>query len=83
VLLTVHPRAVAIHVERPSGSPRNTWRSEITSIETLGDLCRVQFEDPVPLIAEITAAARLSLGLEPGATAWVAIKATEIQAFPD
>ena len=83
VLLTIHPRAVAIHVERPGGSPRNAWRSAVTSIETLGDLCRVQFEDPVPLIAEITAAARLALGLEPGTTAWVAIKATEIQVLPD
>ncbi|MCJ7726772.1 MAG: ABC transporter ATP-binding protein, partial [Acidimicrobiia bacterium] len=25
VLLTIHPRAVAIHPERPAGSPRNTW----------------------------------------------------------
>jgi molybdate transport system ATP-binding protein len=83
VLLTIHPRAVAIHPERPGGSPRNTWGSAITSIETLGDLCRVQFEGPVPLIAEITTAARRSLGLEPGMTAWVAIKATEIQVLPD
>lgn len=83
VLLTIHPRAVAIHPERPSGSPRNTWESAITSIETLGNLCRVQFEDPVPLIAEITTASQHSLGLVPGMTAWVAIKATEIQVLPD
>jgi len=82
VLLTVHPRAVSIYPERPEGSPRNTWPSTITSIEALGDLCRIQFGNPLPLTAEITAGARLSLGLEPGREAWVAIKATEVEAIP-
>jgi molybdate transport system ATP-binding protein len=82
VLLTIHPRAVSIHPSRPTGSPRNTWPSTITSIETLGSLCRVQFGDPIPLTAEITVAAQRSLGLEPGSRVWVAIKATEIEVLP-
>ncbi|MBU1226519.1 MAG: ABC transporter ATP-binding protein [Actinobacteria bacterium] len=82
VLVTIHPRAVSIHPSRPTGSARNTWPSTITSIETLGNLCRVQFEHPIPLTAEITVEAQRSLGLEPGTRVWVAIKATEIEVLP-
>jgi len=82
VLLTIHPRAVSIYPGMPEGSPRNTWPTTITSIETLQDLCRVQFEEPIPLTAEITVGARRSLGLEPGGEVWVAIKATEIEVLP-
>ena len=82
VLLTIHPRVVSIYPDRPDGSPRNTWLSAITSIDVLEDLCRVHFEDPIPLTAEITSAAQRSLGLEPGRKAWVAIKATEIRVLP-
>ncbi len=82
VLLTIHPRVVAIHPDRPAGSPRNTWPTTITTIEALGNLCRIQFEDPIPLTAEITMEAQRSLGLQPGGRAWVAIKATEIEVLP-
>lgn len=82
VLLTVHPRAVAIHHSAPLGSARNAWRSEITAVEPLGDCCRVQFGAPLPLTSEVTATAQLEMGLEPGRVFWVAIKATEIAVRP-
>ncbi len=78
VLLIIHPRVVSIYPQRPEGSPRNTWRSTVASIEVRDGLCRVEFGEPLPLTAEITTGAREALGLAPGAEAWVAIKATEI-----
>jgi molybdate transport system ATP-binding protein len=78
VLLTIHPRAVAIHPGPPEGSARNTWPSVITSVEDLGDCSRVQFGAPLPLTAEVTSSARQELGLSGGREFWVAIKATEV-----
>jgi molybdate transport system ATP-binding protein len=82
VLLIIHPKAVAIHAERPTGSPRNTWRSRVATVETLGDLCRVQFGHPIPLTATVTTASRRSLGLAPGREVWVAVKAAEVEVLP-
>lgn len=82
VLLTIHPRAVSVHAERPRGSPRNAWPSTITSVEVLGDRCRVQFGSPLPLSAEITTASQQYLGLATGREFWVAVKATEITVRP-
>ena len=83
VLLTIHPRAISIHTSRPEGSPRNLWQAVASSVETLGERCRVQFEAPIPLTVEITAPARSELGLEPGTEVWLAVKAAEIDVRPD
>ena len=53
-----------------------------TEMERLGDRYRVQFVSPLPLTAEITAAAQNELELRPGAESWVAIKAAEITVRP-
>ncbi len=78
VVATVHPRAVALHREQPDGSPRNAWMATVESIEPLGETSRVQLGAPLPLTADITPAATEDLGLAPGRSIWVAIKATEI-----
>jgi molybdate transport system ATP-binding protein len=83
VLLTIHPRAVSIHPIRPAGSHRNAWPATVAAVETIGDRCRVQFSAPLPLTAEITVAARDELELRPHLTAWVAIKAAEIEVRPN
>jgi molybdate transport system ATP-binding protein len=82
VLLTIHPRIVSLHPARPDGSPRNTWPSVVSSVETLGDLARVHFDRPIPITAEITADSCRALGLGPGQETWIAIKATEIGVLP-
>ena len=82
VLLTIHPRAVSLYPAQPEGSPRNTWSSPVASIERLGESCRVQFDEPLPLTAEITAAALAALGLQPGTRVWISIKATEVGVQP-
>ncbi len=82
VFVIVHPRAVALHRERPTGSPRNVATGPVESIELLGDRVRVRVGGPVPLIAEVTPAAVAELGLVVGRTVWTAVKATEIGVYP-
>lgn len=82
VLVSVSPRAVALYGAQPHGSPRNTWRGVVASLEPDHGVVRVRLEGPVPVTALVTAAAASELGLVPGARAWAAIKATEIVAYP-
>jgi molybdopterin-binding protein len=83
VLATVHPRAVALHLHAPEGSPRNVWRSTVVLVERLGERVRVQVGAPLPLTVEITAAALHALGLAEGTAVWLSVKATEITVEPD
>ena len=78
VLATVHPRAISLHRQRPEGSPRNTWRTEVSRIEHYGDRVRVQVDAPLPLTAEVTPRAVDALRLGVGETVWISIKATEV-----
>ncbi len=78
IVATIHPRAVALHRERPDGSPRNAWLAVVDSVEPVGETTRVQLASPLPLTADITPGAAADLALGPGSQIWVAVKATEI-----
>ena len=83
VLATVHPRAIALHRERPSGSPRNVWRTTAEAVEPLGDITRVLLGSPLRLTADITPGAAHELLIRPGTSLWVSVKATEVELAPD
>jgi molybdate transport system ATP-binding protein len=76
------PSAVALHPERPDGSPRNVWPAAITGIQRHGDNLRIQLDGPIRVAADITPAAAAHLRLIPGQPVWVAVKATETRAYP-
>lgn len=78
VLLNIHPTAIAVYVDRPGGSPRNTWQTPVERIERLGPRVRLRTGPPLPLTAELTEAARAEMNLDTGSRVWVAIKATEV-----
>jgi molybdate transport system ATP-binding protein len=82
VFAVVHPRAVSLHGTEPHGSPRNTWPGRVRSVEPVGDRLRVRIDAVPPLVAEVTEGAVADLGLVEGAAVWVAVKATEIDAYP-
>jgi molybdate transport system ATP-binding protein len=82
VVAVVHPRAVALHRAAPEGTPRNVWRATIASLDADHDRVRVRTEGPVPMVAEVTAAAVAALGLAAGVEVWVSVKATEIAVYP-
>jgi len=82
VFAVIHPRAVALHRQRPEGSPRNVWRGRITGIELMGGRVRVRVDGEVPVVAEVTPAALRELGLEEGGEVWLSFKATEVGVYP-
>jgi molybdate transport system ATP-binding protein len=83
VLAVVAPRDVALHVDPPTGSPRNTWATRVEEIHLLGERVRVVVGAPIRLTAEITMVSLSKLGLTEGAPVWISFKSTQIDVFPD
>jgi molybdate transport system ATP-binding protein len=82
VFAVIHPRAVALYLARPEGTPRNVWRGRSEDLDLQGERVRVRVSGQVPLVAEVTPAAVKQLRLDAGAEVWVAVKATEISVYP-
>jgi molybdate transport system ATP-binding protein len=82
VFAVIHPRAVALYLARPEGTPRNVWRGQAQDVDLRGERVRVRVTGPVPLVAEVTPAAVRELNLSAGPNVWVAVKATEISVYP-
>ena len=82
VFAAFRPNAVTLHRSRPDGSARNTWPGTATELFAAGDRARIRVDGPVPLIAEVTAAAVADLDLAAGGAVWAALKATEIDVYP-
>jgi molybdate transport system ATP-binding protein len=76
------PSAVALHPERPAGSPRNTWPATVDGVERHGDHIRVHLTGPADTAADITPAAAADLDLALGRQLWAAVKAAETRAYP-
>ncbi len=83
VIVTVHPRAIALHSREPQGAARNVWETTVSSIDDEGDRVRVRLAEPSPLIVEITRGGREALSLQPGTKIWASLKASEIGVYPD
>ncbi|MFJ8586646.1 ABC transporter permease [Streptomyces sp. NPDC093595] len=79
VLAIFAPEAVALHRDKPSGSPRNVWAGTVREITGAGSRLRVLITSAqVPdLVAEITPEAAAELGLGEGTPVWTSVKATE------
>jgi len=82
VYAVIHPRAVALYLARPEGTPRNVWRAKAEDLDLRGERVRVRLSGRVPLVAEVTPSAVRDLHLDSGADVWVAVKATEISVYP-
>ena len=82
VFVVVHPRAVALHAQRPEGSPRNVWQGRADAIEITGERARVRVEGPVALVAEVTRASLQELRLAEGSEVWISFKATDVSVYP-
>jgi len=82
VFAVVHPRAVALHLEHPEGSPRNVWEATVSEVEVQTERTRVRTEGSLPIVAEVTAESAAGLGLRRGLRVWLSVKATEVQTYP-
>ena len=82
------PAAVALYSEPPHGATRNTWPVHVTAVELVGQTARVRLavdgpgDEPVAVVAEVTAASVATMRLQPGTALWAGVKATEVSAYP-
>ncbi|MDQ1481055.1 MAG: molybdate transport system ATP-binding protein [Actinomycetota bacterium] len=83
VMVTIHPRTIALHTREPQGAARNVWETTVAGVDDEGDRVRVSLGSPVPLVVEITHRGGEALSLGPGARVWASLKATEITVQPD
>ncbi|MGH2571114.1 MAG: sulfate/molybdate ABC transporter ATP-binding protein [bacterium] len=80
VLLSFLPQDVALTSARPAGSAQNVFPAAVRELVPLPDRSRAVLDvSGETVLADITPAARESLGVEPGTKFWVSIKATAIQ----
>jgi molybdate transport system ATP-binding protein len=82
VFVAFSPTCVAVFRERPDGSPRNVWPAQIETVELSGSGVRLRLDGPLPLLADVTAAAASDLDLVPGREVWAAVKASDTHAYP-
>jgi molybdate transport system ATP-binding protein len=83
VIVTLHPHAITLHAHEPDGSARNRWPATVAALDDDGARVRARLDGPVPLVVEITRAARDALELAPGMPVWASCKATEITVQAD
>ncbi len=76
------PTAVVLHRQRPDGSARNVWQGRVGHLEQHADTVRVQVDADLTVLADVTTAAVADLALDVGSPVWVAVKATEVRAYP-
>jgi molybdopterin-binding protein len=81
-LAGIPPEAVALHLERPGGSPRNVLAAVITSLEPRGPVVRVRLKvGSQQLAADITTQSAAGLGLAPGQPVWAVVKAVQVRLY--
>ncbi len=73
------PGSVALHRDRPVGSPRNVLIGEVLEATALGSRVRVRVASTPPVTAEVTAASAAELRLADGGPVWATLKATEVR----
>jgi molybdate transport system ATP-binding protein len=82
VFAAFRPNAITLHRHRPDSSARNAWPGHASELYPAGDRARVRVDGPVPLVAEVTAAAVADLHLADGGPIWASLKATEVDVYP-
>lgn len=73
------PSAVSVFLDEAHGSPRNSFRVNVTDLEPHGDQIRVRAGD---LAADVTPAASADLGLAPGLEVFFVVKAAAVAIYP-
>ncbi len=81
VLVAVRPEAVSMHLERPTGTPRNVWRGTVAGIELLGHRARVEVRGQPTALVDVTPGALAELRLVAGTAVWLSLKATEVEVY--
>ncbi len=80
-LVAFFPSEVSVSKERPPGSARNVFRSEIREIIHMGDKVRLSLNGALLVCAEITADRLQELGVGEGDTVYAAVKETAVKTY--
>ena len=83
VLVGIRPMAIALHVDRPEGSPRNVWQTTVVGLDRFHERVRVRLGEELPVVVELTEAGWTALGLGEGDPVWASVKASEVSVVPD
>ncbi len=77
------PDAVTVSLARPEGSARLQWSGRVVSTSPHGDALRARVETSggLDLLADVTPAAAVELGLATGRSVWLSVKATSVQQY--
>ena len=84
--VVVHPKDIALSLERPAGTARNVFEGTIEEIAPeppAGDLVRIAVASSPRLTAEVTREAVESLGLHTGARVYASFKAAGVTVVAD
>jgi molybdate transport system ATP-binding protein len=81
-IATLRPSDVSIHIERPTGSARNTLRGRVDSIWIEGGRARVRVASEPPVVADVTVGSLERLGIAEGVDVWAVFKAVEVRLQP-
>ncbi len=72
------PSSVAVFMETPTGSPRNHWPVVIASMEPGTAAVRLRTSGVPEVAVDVTPAAVAEMGLAPGMSVYLSVKATEV-----
>lgn len=81
-LLEFDPSAVVVSTERSVGSPQNVFQGTVASLVPLEDRIRMVAQVGCAIAADLTREAVADMGIAPGRSIWIAIKATAIRVHP-
>lgn len=81
VFIVVRPSAIGVYGEQPHGSPRNSWRARLTSVEQQGHSVRLAAIGPPDVFVDVTPQAVAELGLTVGSEVWLSVKATDLLVY--
>jgi molybdate transport system ATP-binding protein len=79
VIALLDPVDVALHLQRPEGSPRNVIEGRVAEIVIDGARARVRVDGHPPLVAEVTPGSVERLGLREGDPVWASFKTVEVR----
>ncbi len=80
-LLAFTPDAVTVSLAEPVGSSRLRWQGPIATLAPHGDAVRLMAHASPDLLADVTPAAAIELGLVPGRQVWLSAKATAVSRY--
>jgi molybdate transport system ATP-binding protein len=81
VFVVARPTSIAVHRDRPHGSPRNVWAGVVATVEQHGDLVRLFVAGPPDVIVDVTTHAMADLRLAVAEAVWLSIKATDLTVY--